>query len=79
MVGYLLEPDIESGDVIEKKLFSKNVHKKNQKNSIFILLKKKRLPTGENPPKNNHTGGFKLTKRVQIKVWRRPMDLTPFV
>jgi hypothetical protein len=80
MVAYLLEPDIESGDGLGKKLFSKYVHKKTQKkNSIFTLLPKKRLPTAENPPKNNHTGGFKLTKRVQIKVWRRPMDLTPFV
>jgi hypothetical protein len=55
-----LETDIESGDILERK-FQNMSMKKTKKTQ---LLKKKWLPTGRNPPKNNHTGGFKLTKRA---------------
>jgi hypothetical protein len=54
MVQYLLEPNIESREVLEEKIFWKNVHKKNQENSNFILLKKKVTNWRESTKKQPH-------------------------
>jgi hypothetical protein len=79
-LGTYWNPILKSGDVLEKTIFKICPLKKNQKNSNFIFLEKKKVTNWrESTKKNNNTDGFKLTKRVQIKVWRRPMDLTPFV